>query len=176
MALPQSIEYKNTNYRYHMTQSHNLTTKEFTMSTKLTSKDLIKHVEGYVSITDGVANIDNKQIQEACFLELGTSLADVKKAYDHTAMVENAIAHVFVEKAQDYLADHKDATVVAGNTKIGEEKISLTCRRDSESRNPQTGETSNHKGALRMTRTLNNRASEYTDIKTLARERGLNKL
>ena len=108
-----------------MTQSHNLTTKEFTMSTKLTSKDLIKHVEGYVSITDGVANIDNKQIQEACFLELGTSLADVKKAYDHTAMVENAIAHVFVEKAQDYLADHKDATVVAGNTKLVKRKSVL---------------------------------------------------
>lgn len=146
------------------------------MSNKLTSKDLIKHVEGYVSITDGVANIDNKQIQEACFLELGTTLADVKKAYDSTAMVENAIAQVFVDKAQDYLADHKDVSTVTGSTKIGEEKISLTCRRDMESRNPQSGEISNHKGALKMTRTLNNRASEYTEIKALARETGLKKL
>lgn len=67
-----------------MTRSHynfnlNTTKGKSHVKNKLNYQDLVKHVEGYVSITDGVANIDNKQIQEACFLELGTTTADVKK-------------------------------------------------------------------------------------------------
>lgn len=146
------------------------------MSNKLNYTDLVKHVEGYVSITDGVANIDNKQIQEACFVELGTTLADVKKAYDSVAMVANAVGSVIVDKGQQYLADNKDAEAVSGKTKIGEESVSYAVRRDMETRNPQTGAISNHKGALTMRRTINTRTSELTDIKTLAKESGIKRL
>ena len=146
------------------------------MSNKLNYQDLVKHVEGYVSIADGVANIDNKEIQEACFLELGTTTAEVKKAYDHTALVENAIAHVFSDKSQDFMADNKDVDSVTAKTKIGEETLHLTSRRDFETRNPSTGATTNHKGALIVRRVVNNRGSEITDIKTLAKERGLKRL
>lgn len=146
------------------------------MSDKLNYTNLVPSVEGFVSITDGVVNIDNKQIQEACFVELGTTLADVKKAYDSVAMVENAIGSVVVDKGQIYLADNKEVETVTGKTKIGEESVTYTVRRDMETRNPQTGAISNHKGALTMRRTINTRASELTDIKTLAKETGIKRL
>lgn len=146
------------------------------MADKLNYQDLIGNVDQFVSITDGVANIDNKEIQEACFHQLGTTLADVKRAYDSTAVIENAIAHVFSEKAQDYMKAHKDVDSIVAKTKIGEEAVTFTSRRDSQTRNPQTGEIKDVKGALKVTRTLNNRSSELTDIKTLAKERGFKHL
>ena len=92
------------------------------------------------------------------------------------AVIENAIAHVFSEKAQDYMKAHKDVDSIVAKTKIGEEAVTFTSRRDSQTRNPQTGEIKDVKGALKVTRTLNNRSSELTDIKTLAKERGFKHL
>lgn len=146
------------------------------MSDKQTYLDLVPHVKDHVSITDGVANIDNKKIQEVCFAQLGTSVTEVKKAYNDVALVEGAIANVFSDQAQDYLAKHKDVDSISAKTKIGEETLHLGSRRDMETRNPLTGAVSNHKGALTVRRSINTRASEFADIKTLAKERGIKHL
>lgn len=145
------------------------------MSDKLTITDLEKHIAEYLTITEGVASLE-KGVQENCFKELGTSTAAVKKAYDDTAMVENAIASVFSTKAIDYMAENESCSIVTAELKVGEEKLHLDSRRDWVTSNPKTGVKTNHKGALIVRRTISNRSSELKDIKTLARERGHLKL
>lgn len=146
------------------------------MSDTQTYQDLVQHVEKFVTITDGVANVDGKQVQDVCFAELGTTTKEVKKAYNDVALVSSAVASVFSEKAQDFLAANKEVDSISTKTKIGEETLNLTTRREMETRNPLTGATSNHKGALTVRRSINTRASEITDIKTLAKERGIKTL
>lgn len=146
------------------------------MSTKLKTDDLLAIAEANITIAGGVAEINNKVIQTECFEKLGTDLATVKKAYDDVALVENTIARVFSDKAQDAMATSKDHDSIVAKTNVGEEELHLTSRRTMETRNPSTGETMTHKGALTIRRVVKNRSSELTNIKQLAKERGLNKL
>lgn len=144
--------------------------------TKLKAQDLLAVTSANITITDGVATVNNKVIQDECFALLGTDLATVKNSQDAVAMTNNAVAQSFSDLAQDYMADNKEATEVTAKTSIGEETLHLSSRRDMETRNPTTGETTAHKGALTVRRVIKNRNSELVNIKTLAKERGLNKL
>lgn len=146
------------------------------MTIKLKTDDLLSIAEANITIAEGVATINNKVIQTECFEKLGTDLASVKKAYDDVALVENTIATVFSNKAQDYMVTTKDCDSVTAKTNIGEEEFHLTSRRTMETRNPSTGETMTHKGALTVRRVVKNRGSELTSIKHLAKTRGINKL
>ena len=147
-----------------------------TTPTKMKSADLLHVVKDRISITDGVAVIDNKAIQEEGFAALGTDLATVKHSYDAVATLVNTVTEAFVEKSHDYLAANKDFNTVTTKTNLGEEELHLTGYRDSTSRNPKTGEITNHKGAVTVRRVIKNRGAELTNIKQLAKEGGLKKL
>lgn len=143
---------------------------------KMKSAELLHLTKDRIKIVDGVATIDNKAIQEEGFAALGTDSATVKHSYDAVALLVNTVAEAFVEQSQDYLATNKDFKTVTAKTNIGEEELHLTDYRDSTSRNPKTGEISEHKGALTVRRVIKNRAGELTNIKQLAKETGLKKL
>lgn len=146
------------------------------MSTKLTAVDLAEVVKGKITIVDGVATIDNKAIQEEGFAKLDTDLATVKHSYNSVAIIENAIAQEFSDASHDYMAENKSYDQVTAKTSIGEEELHLASRRESDSRNPSTGEITTNKGALTVRRVIKNRGSELTNIKQLAKASGLNKL
>lgn len=143
---------------------------------KMKSAELLHLTKDRIKIVDGVAAIDNKAIQEEGFAALGTDLATVKHSYDAVALLVNTVAEAFVEQSHDYLVANKDFKTVTAKTNIGEEEVHLTGYRDSTSRNPKSGEISEHKGALTVRRVIKNRGAELTNIKQLAKEGGLKKL
>lgn len=147
-----------------------------TTSTKFKSEDLLPIAQAHISIVDGVATIDNKEIVSKALEELGNTAGNIKKAYDDTALINNAIAETFSDMSIDYMAEHADCDQISAKTSICEEELHLLSRRVMEARNPSTRETMSIKGALTTRRVVKNRGGETTNIKQLAKQRGINKL
>ena len=165
-----------------MTTSTTETTIEVTEATavspsvKYKSSDLLPIATKHIKITDGVAEIDNKAIVDAALAHLDNTHVNIKKAYDDTALINNAVAEAFSDLSIDYMSANPEIDQVTGKTNICEEELHLVSRRSMEVRNPSTRESMSIKGALTTRRVIKNRGGELTSIKQLAKQRGINKL
>jgi len=74
------------------------------------------------------------------------------------------------------MATNPTCDQIAEKTNVCEEELHLLSRRVMEARNPATRETMSIKGALTTRRVIKNRGGELTNIKQLAKERGIAKL
>ena len=146
------------------------------MTTKFKSEDLLEIVQPHIAVKEGVAEIDNKAIVAAALEKLDNTPANIKKAYDDTALINNAIAQAFSEASIDYMATNPTCDQIAAKTNVCEEELHLLSRRVMEARNPATRETMSIKGALTTRRVIKNRGGELTNIKQLAKVRGIAKL
>lgn len=146
------------------------------MTTKFKSEDLLSIAQANIAINEGVAEINNKAIVEASLEKLDNTQANIKKAYDDTAIINNAIAQAFSDLTIDYMAANPTCDQIAAKTNVCEEELHLLSRRVMEARNPATRETMSIKGALTTRRVIKNRGAELTSIKQLAKERGISKL
>lgn len=122
------------------------------------TEDKIKLVEARADAIKGMAQIsDDGKItfeQNAYLNDLPDGLTEehIKKLGDHHSIVFPAMVKVAGDLAIPYLAAHSEAEkveFVAPGT--GHNKFSGTINRDTERRNPSTGETTTVHGAVRTT-------------------------
>lgn len=125
---------------------------------------IVEAVKPHLSIEKGEVKFDRDEAVKAAFEVVETTEKEVKTAYKKTTAVNNAIRRVFGELAIEDMAKNKEVNEVATKFSVAGETVSLTTRRNDETRNPSTGEVTPVQGATTIRRSVKGSVKQNTSI------------
>lgn len=137
---------------------------------------LVEAVKPHIKVENGAATFDAPKAIEEGLKVLGTTEKEVKTAYKKVTALNNAVRRAFGEMAVEELAKNKGVDEIGLEYHVAQEKVALTSRRKSESRNPSTGEPIVSYGNTQIRRSVKGSTKANTSIADHLKAIGAKKL